>query len=48
MSFHTEIRLTTFAWSALAVLAVAWLAQRPGLRGLARMDLGALVRERVG
>ncbi|NKZ08741.1 ABC transporter permease [Actinomadura latina] len=48
MSFHTEIRPATFAWSALAVLAVAWAAQRPGLRGLARMDLGALVRERAG
>jgi putative ABC transport system permease protein len=48
MSFHTEIRPATFAWSALAVLAVAWLAQRPGLRGLARMDLGTLVRERAG
>ncbi|CNF64557.1 ABC-type transporter [Mycobacterium tuberculosis] len=48
MSFHTEIRPATFAWSALAVLAVAWLAQRPGLRGLARMDLAALVRERAG
>ncbi|MER7546834.1 ABC transporter permease [Spirillospora sp. NPDC127506] len=48
MSFHTEIRPATFAWSALAVIAVAWAAQRPGLRGLARMDLGALVRERSG
>ncbi|WUI03170.1 ABC transporter permease [Spirillospora sp. NBC_00431] len=48
MSFHTEIRPATFAWSALAVLAVAWLAQRPGLRGLARSDLAALVRERAG
>ncbi|MFB4310120.1 FtsX-like permease family protein [Actinomadura sp. GTD37] len=48
MAFHTEIRPATFAWSALTVLAVAWLAQRPGLRGLARMDLGALVRERAG
>ncbi|MFC4049657.1 FtsX-like permease family protein [Actinomadura syzygii] len=46
MAFHTEVRPATFAWSALAVLAVAWLAQRPGLRGLARADLGALVRER--
>ncbi|TDE30066.1 ABC transporter permease [Actinomadura sp. 6K520] len=48
MAFHTEIRPATFAWSALAVLAVAHLAQRPGLRGLARMDLGGLVRERAG
>ncbi|GAA0580550.1 FtsX-like permease family protein [Actinomadura livida] len=48
MAFHTEIRPATYAWSALAVLAVAHLAQRPGLRGLARMDLGGLVRERTG
>lgn len=48
MSFHAEIKPATFAWSALAVLAVAWLAQRPGLRGLARMNLAALVRERTG
>ncbi|MEU8803404.1 FtsX-like permease family protein [Spirillospora sp. NPDC048819] len=48
MSFHTEIRPATFAWSALAVLVVAHLAQRPGLRGMARMNLGALVRERTG
>ncbi|MGP4028049.1 ABC transporter permease [Actinomadura sp. 3N407] len=48
MAFHTEIRPATFAWSALAVIAVAHLAQRPGLRGLARVDLGALVRERTG
>ncbi|TDD31304.1 ABC transporter permease [Actinomadura sp. KC06] len=48
MSLHTGIRPATFAWSALAVLAVAWLAQRPGLRGLARSDLAALVRERAG
>ncbi|MFG2091334.1 MULTISPECIES: FtsX-like permease family protein [unclassified Spirillospora] len=48
MSLHTEIRPATFAWSALAVIVVAHLAQRPGLRGLARMDLGTLVRERAG
>ncbi|TYB41429.1 ABC transporter permease [Actinomadura chibensis] len=48
MAFHTEVRPATFAWSALAVLAVAWPAQRPGLRALARADLGALVRERSG
>ncbi|WP_344891343.1 ABC transporter permease [Actinomadura meridiana] len=48
MAFHTEIRPATFVWSALAVLVVAWLAQRPGLRGLARSDLAALVRERAG
>ncbi|MEU8346479.1 ABC transporter permease [Spirillospora sp. NPDC048832] len=48
MSFRAEIAPATYAWSALAVLAVAWLAQRPGLRGLARMDLAALVRERAG
>ncbi|MWA00505.1 FtsX-like permease family protein [Actinomadura sp. LD22] len=48
MAFHTDIRPATLAWSALAVLAVAFLAQRPGLRALARQNLGALVRERSG
>ncbi|TDD66550.1 ABC transporter permease [Actinomadura darangshiensis] len=48
MAFHTEIRPATFGWSALAVIAVAYLAQRPGLRGLARMNLATLVRERTG
>ncbi|WP_412517834.1 ABC transporter permease [Actinomadura madurae] len=48
MAFRTDIRPATFAWSALIVIAVAWLAQRPGLRALARMDLAALVRERTG
>lgn len=48
LAFHTEIRPATFAWSALAVIAVAYLAQRPGLRALARMNLGTLVRERTG
>ncbi|MEO3824457.1 ABC transporter permease [Actinomadura sp. B10D3] len=48
MAFHTDIRPATYAWSALTVIAVAWLAQRPGLRGVARMNLAALVRERTG
>ncbi|MDL4821937.1 ABC transporter permease [Actinomadura opuntiae] len=48
LAFHADIRPATFAWSALAVLAVAFLAQRPGLRSLARRNLGALVRERSG
>ncbi|WP_242895510.1 ABC transporter permease, partial [Actinomadura litoris] len=48
MAFQADVRPATFAWSALAVLAVAFLAQRPGLRALARADLAALVRERAG
>ncbi|GAA2167222.1 FtsX-like permease family protein [Actinomadura napierensis] len=48
LAFHADIRPATFAWSALAVLVVAFLAQRPGLRSLARQNLAALVRERSG
>ncbi|MGI5329289.1 FtsX-like permease family protein [Actinomadura nitritigenes] len=48
LAFHPDIRPATFAWSALAVLTVAFLAQRPGLRSLARQNLAALVRERSG
>ncbi|MBT8225730.1 MAG: ABC transporter permease [Dactylosporangium sp.] len=48
MRFATDIRPGTFAWSALAVVVVALLAQLPGLRALGRLDLGTVVRERAG
>lgn len=45
MRFHTDIRPATYAYSAAAAVAVALLAQRPGLRELARLDLATVVRE---
>jgi putative ABC transport system permease protein len=45
MRFHTDIRPATYAYSAAAAVAVALLAQLPGLRELARLDLAAAVRE---
>ena len=47
MRFHTDIRPATCAFSAAAVVAVALLAQLPGLRELARLNLAAVVRERA-
>ena len=47
MRFHTDIRPATCAFSAAAVVAVALLAQPPGLRELARLNLAAVVRERA-
>ena len=47
MRFHTDIRAATYAFSAAAVVTVALLAQLPGLRELARLDLAAVVRERA-
>ena len=47
MRFHTDIRPATYAFSAAAVVAVALLAQLPGLRELARLNLAAVVRERT-
>jgi putative ABC transport system permease protein len=46
-AFHTDIRPATFLWAALAVIVVAPLAQAPGLRVLARLDLASIVRERA-
>ncbi|MGE5291558.1 MAG: ABC transporter permease [Micromonosporaceae bacterium] len=45
MRFHTDIRPATYAYSAAAAVAVALIAQLPGLRQLARLDLAAAVRE---
>jgi hypothetical protein len=47
LAFHTDIRLATYAWTAAVITAVALLAQLPGLRALAHIDLGRLVRERA-
>jgi putative ABC transport system permease protein len=47
LAFHTDIRPTTYLWTAAAITAVALLAQQPGLRLLTRLDLGQLVRERA-
>ncbi len=45
-TMKNEIQPTTFVVSALVVLAVALLAQFPGMRALSRMDLATVVRER--
>lgn len=47
LTFHTDIRPTTYLWSAAAITGVALLAQLPGLRALARLDLARVVRERA-
>ena len=46
--FQTTISWSTYVISAAAVVAVALVAQWPGLRTLARLDLGRIVRERAG
>jgi putative ABC transport system permease protein len=45
--FQADIRPATYAYAAVAVVAVALLAQLPGLRELARLDLAAVVRDRA-
>ncbi len=45
-TMKNHIELTTFIVSALVVVAVALLAQIPGMRALSRMDLATVVRER--
>jgi putative ABC transport system permease protein len=42
------VRPLTLAVSAAAILLVAVLSQRPGLRAIARLDLANAVRERAG
>ncbi len=44
--FDLEIRTSTFVLSAVAVLLVALLSQWPGLRGVRRLDIAEIVRER--
>jgi putative ABC transport system permease protein len=48
LRLELAIRPTTLAASAAAILAVAILSQRPGLRAIARLNLANTVRERAG
>lgn len=45
-SFDLHMRVTTPILSALAILVVALLSQRPGLRAVRRLDIAQVVRER--
>ncbi len=45
-SFDLQMRDSTFVLAALAILAVAVLSQRPGLRAVRRLDIAEVVRER--
>jgi len=46
-SFDLQIRTTTLVFSALAILAVSLLSERPGLRAVKRLDIAEVVRERA-
>ncbi len=46
-SFELEIRTSTLVLSSLAILAVALLSERPGLRSVRRLDIAEVVRERA-
>ena len=46
-SFDLQIRATTLVFSALAILAVSLLSERPGLRAVKRLDIAEVVRERA-
>jgi putative ABC transport system permease protein len=48
LRLELAIRPVTLVASAAAILAVAVLSQRPGLRAIARLDLASTVRERAG
>lgn len=45
--FDLEIRPTTFAITAAAILAVGLISQGPALRSIGRIDLGRLTRQRA-
>lgn len=45
-SFALEIRASTLILSAVAILLVAVLSERPGLRAVRRLDIAEVVRER--
>jgi putative ABC transport system permease protein len=45
-TFNLQMRASTLALSALALLIVALISQRPGLRALGRLDIAQVVRER--
>jgi len=46
-SFDLQIRASTLVLSALAILAVSLLSERPGLRAVRRLDIAQVVRERA-
>lgn len=46
-SFDLQIRASTLVFSALAILAVSLLSERPGLRAVKRLDIAEVVRERA-
>ncbi len=46
-SFDLQIRASTLVLSALAILAVSLLSERPGLRAVKRLDIAQVVRERA-
>jgi putative ABC transport system permease protein len=48
LRLELAIRPLTLIASAAAILLVAILSQRPGLRAIARLDLATTVRERAG
>jgi len=46
-SFDLQIRTSTLVLSALAILAVSLLSERPGLRAVRKLDIAEVVRERA-
>jgi putative ABC transport system permease protein len=46
-SFELQIRASTLVLSAVAILAVSLLSERPGLRAVKRLDIAEVVRERA-
>ncbi len=46
-TFDLQIRASTLALSALAILAVSLLSERPGLRAVKKLDIAQVVRERA-
>jgi putative ABC transport system permease protein len=46
-SFELQVRASTLVLSAIAILAVSLLSERPGLRAVKRLDIARVVRERA-
>lgn len=46
-SFDLQIRASTLVLSALAILLVSLLSERPGLRAVKKLDIAKVVRERA-
>ncbi|MEZ5076173.1 MAG: ABC transporter permease [Solirubrobacterales bacterium] len=46
-SFELEVRTSTLVLTAVAILLVSLLSQRPGLRAVRRLDIASVVRERA-